>query len=369
MLDALREFETSARDAEVALFYFAGHGAQINGANFLLPVGSQIQGDADVVDEAIDATTVLRRIEATRARVGLVILDACRDNPYPGSMRSAARGLARMPAPTGTIVAYATAPGSTADDGSGSHGVYTSALARQLVIPGLDIKEVFDRAAQEVERVTGGRQKPREEIGLRGRFVLQEVPPADAAVPPPAAAEQSGGSSPAAAVALAAAPEPASASASAQAAREPAESRPATDALVSMPAPRKPPERPPAWLTASATPASTSPTASGNGGAGVDPAPSRAYGGLLVAAIRPNIVYAAQSETNFEIEVFVTTRPDGRISSVRITRPSASRVWDDAVVRALEKTERLPPDLNGQVPALIAREGLLVTLRPRDLAR
>ena len=136
-----------------------------------------------------------------------------------------------------------------------------------------------------------------------------------------------------------------------------------------MPAPRKPPERPPAWLTASATPASTSPTASGNGGAGVDPAPSRAYGGLLVAAIRPNIVYAAQSETNFEIEVFVTTRPDGRISSVRITRPSASRVWDDAVVRALEKTERLPPDLNGQVPALIAREGLLVTLRPRDLAR
>jgi uncharacterized caspase-like protein len=92
-----------------------------------------------------------------------------------------------MPAPTGTIVAYATAPGSTADDGSGSHGVYTSALARQLVIPGLDIKEVFDRAAQEVERVTGGRQKPREEIGLRGRFVLQEVPPADAAITPPAA--------------------------------------------------------------------------------------------------------------------------------------------------------------------------------------
>ncbi len=136
-----------------------------------------------------------------------------------------------------------------------------------------------------------------------------------------------------------------------------------------MPAPRKPPELPPAWLAASATPASSSSTASGRGRATVDTAPSRAYGGLLVAAIRPNIVYAEDSETNFETEVFVTTRPDGRISSVRITRPSASRVWDDAVVRALEKTERLPPDLNGQVPPLIAREGLLVTLRPRDLAR
>ena len=109
--------------------------------------------------------------------------------------------------------------------------------------------------------------------------------------------------------------------------------------------------------------------ASGNGGAGVDPAPSRAYGGLLVAAIRPNIVYAEDSETNFETEVFVTTRPDGRINSVRITRPSGSRVWDDAVVRALEKTERLPPDINGQVPPLITKEGLLVILRPRDLAR
>ena len=88
-----------------------------------------------------------------------------------------------------------------------------------------------------------------------------------------------------------------------------------------------------------------------------------------MAAIRPNIVYAEDSETNFETEIFVTTRPDGRISSVRITRPSASRVWDDAVVRALEKTERLPPDTNGQVPPQIIKEGLLVILRPRDLAR
>jgi formylglycine-generating enzyme required for sulfatase activity len=174
LLGALRDFETRARGAEVALFYFAGHGAQVGGANYLIPVNAQIRAETDVPDESLDASGVLRRIEEARPRVGLVVLDACRDNPYPGSNRSSARGLARMSVPTGTIVAYATAPGSTADDGSGTQGTYTGALAKYLMQPGLDIKEVFDRAAQEVERLTNGRQRPREEIGLRGRFVLKE---------------------------------------------------------------------------------------------------------------------------------------------------------------------------------------------------
>ncbi len=174
MLSALRDFEARARGAEVALFYFAGHGAQVGGANYLIPVNAPIRSETDVPDEALDASSVLRRIEEGRARVGLVILDACRDNPYPGSARSSTRGLARMSVPTGTIVAYATAPGSTAEDGTGSNGTYTAALARYLTTPGLDIKEVFDRAAQEVERVTNGKQRPREEIGLRGRFVLND---------------------------------------------------------------------------------------------------------------------------------------------------------------------------------------------------
>ncbi len=175
LLAALRDFEARARGAEVALFYFAGHGAQVGGANYLIPVNAPIRSETDVPDEALDAASVLRRIEEGRARVGLVILDACRDNPYPGAARSSTRGLARMSVPTGTIVAYATAPGSTADDGgSGPNGLYTGALARYLATPGLDIKEVFDRTAQEVERLSNGRQRPREEIGLRGRFVLRD---------------------------------------------------------------------------------------------------------------------------------------------------------------------------------------------------
>jgi TonB family protein len=195
LLAALRDFEARARGAEVALFYFAGHGAQVGGANYLIPVNAPIRSETDVPDEALDASSVLRRIEEGRARVGLVILDACRDNPYPGSARSSTRGLARMSAPTGTIVAYATAPGSTADDGgSGPNGLYTGALVRHLSLPGLDIKEVFDRTAQDVERLSNGKQRPREEIGLRGRFVINEMRPALAAQTP-APAVGSGASS------------------------------------------------------------------------------------------------------------------------------------------------------------------------------
>ena len=184
LLDALREFEARARGAEVALFYFAGHGAQVGGANYLLPLGTRIRNATEVADEALEAASVLRRIEASRPKVGLIILDACRDNPYPGAERSAAKGLARMDAPTGTIVAYSTAPGSVADDGRGTHGVYTAALARHLVEPGLDIKEIFDRTAQEVERVTLGRQRPREDVGLRGRFVLRPAMAVEVAAAP-----------------------------------------------------------------------------------------------------------------------------------------------------------------------------------------
>jgi formylglycine-generating enzyme required for sulfatase activity/uncharacterized caspase-like protein len=175
LLAALRDFEARARGAEVALFYFAGHGAQVGGANYLIPINAPIRNETDVPDEALDASSVLRRIEEGRARVGLVILDACRDNPFPGSARSNTRGLARMSVPTGTIVAYATAPGSTAEDGAGRNGTYTAALARYLKTPGLDIKEVFDRTAQDVEKETNGKQRPREEIGLRGRFVLNDA--------------------------------------------------------------------------------------------------------------------------------------------------------------------------------------------------
>lgn len=185
LLAGLRDFEAKARDADVALFFFAGHGAQIDGSNYLLPLNAQINSPTDLPDEAVDAVSVLRRLEDARAKVALVILDACRDNPYPNASRSASRGLARMNVPTGSIVAYATAPGSVAADGAGSNGVYTEQLARHLAQPGLDLRDVFDRTASEVERITGGKQRPREDVGLRGRFVLAPGGQVASVVPEP----------------------------------------------------------------------------------------------------------------------------------------------------------------------------------------
>ncbi len=176
-LSALRGFETKARGAEMALFYFAGHGTQVGGSNYLLPVGAGIKTESDVVDEAVDASSVLRRIEESRARVGLVILDACRDNPYAGASRSSSRGLSRMSAPTGSIIAYSTSPGQTADDGRGKNGLYTEQLVKHLSTPELDLREVFDRTAKSVEHLSGGKQRPREDVALRDRVYLgAEVP-------------------------------------------------------------------------------------------------------------------------------------------------------------------------------------------------
>lgn len=173
MLGGLRDFEAKARNADVALFFYAGHGTQVGGSNYLIPLQAQIRAESDVPDEAVDAASVLRRIEDAKARVGLVILDACRDNPYAGASRSSSRGLGRMSVPTGSIVAYAAAPGETADDGKGANGLYTEQLVHNLNQSGLDLREVFDRTATEVERITNGKQRPREDVGLRGRFVLK----------------------------------------------------------------------------------------------------------------------------------------------------------------------------------------------------
>ena len=198
LLRALRDFEASIKKADVALFYFAGHGVQVEGNNYLIPIKAALESESDVRDYAVDASSVLRRIEDAGAKVGLVVLDACRNNPFVRKSRSLDRGLNRMNAPTGTIVAYATAAGSVADDGSGKNGVYTEQLARYLLEPGLDIREVFDKTASEVERLTNGKQKPREDVGLRGRFVLNpaieiakpEPPPLPAIDPDTAAWQQ-----------------------------------------------------------------------------------------------------------------------------------------------------------------------------------
>jgi len=168
LLKVIREFGEASRQAEVALFYYSGHGLQSRGENFLVPIGAQIQYESDIPEEAVSANSVLRRLEEAAPKAAIVVMDACRDNPVAGRTKSASKGLSRMDAPTGTLVAYATAPGTTAGD----EGYYAKSLARYLKEPGLDIKEVFDKVGAEVDRLTRGKQKPRKDDGLYEKVYL-----------------------------------------------------------------------------------------------------------------------------------------------------------------------------------------------------
>jgi len=169
---AVNEFGKKLRDGGVGLFYYAGHGLQVNGRNYLVPVDAAIDDESEVEIEAVDVGSVLSRMDTARNRLNIVILDACRDNPYARSFRSPVRGLASIDAPSGTLIAYATAPGRVARDGTGANGLYTGELLRAMGVPGLRIEDVFKRVRQSVQQQTGGEQVPWESSSLVGDFVF-----------------------------------------------------------------------------------------------------------------------------------------------------------------------------------------------------
>ena len=123
MLAVLREFGNRLRGSQAGVFYFAGHGMQIKGRNHLIPVGADIQREDEVAYQSLDAQAVLDKMESAGNGANLMILDACRNNPFARSFRSSVQGLAQMDAPVGTLVAFATSPGAVASDGSGRHGL------------------------------------------------------------------------------------------------------------------------------------------------------------------------------------------------------------------------------------------------------
>lgn len=173
MRQAIRDFGNELRRAEVGLFYFAGHGMQVRGNNYLLPVGADIQSEADAEDLAIDAAYALRTMEEAQVKISIAILDACRNNPFARSFRSASRGLAQMNAATGSLIAFATAPGSVAADGTGRNGVYTKHLLVSLGQGDTDILKVFQRTRAGVVKETGGKQTPWESTSLVGDFYFR----------------------------------------------------------------------------------------------------------------------------------------------------------------------------------------------------
>ncbi len=172
MLDAIDRFNQKLKRSDVGLFFFAGHGMQIHGGNYLIPVGVHIKREADVEYEAVNAGRVLSAMEESGCKVNIVILDACRDNPFKRSFRSTNRGLIVMRAGSGSFIAYATSPGSVAADGDGRNGIYTQHILKHMTQPGLTVEEVFRKVRRDVYAKTKGSQVPWDSSSLMGRVVL-----------------------------------------------------------------------------------------------------------------------------------------------------------------------------------------------------
>ena len=154
----------------MGLFYYAGHGVEVKGQNYLIPLGAEIEREVEFRMDAVPAAWVLSWMEAAGNRLNMVILDACRNNPYSGTQRGGSRGLAQMDAPSGTLIAYSAAPGQVAVDGEGENSPYTAALASALLEPGLKVEDVFKRVRVAVETETSSEQTPWESSSLRGDF-------------------------------------------------------------------------------------------------------------------------------------------------------------------------------------------------------
>lgn len=159
---AIREFGTLLRREQgVGFFYYAGHGIQVNGQNFLIPVAAKIGTERDVKYELVDMNFVLDEMSSASNRLNMVLLDACRNNPFgTRKVRSFTAGLAQVQAPNGTLIGYATQPGNVAADGSGGNSPYTDALLKVLRKPGIGVLDAFNEVGLMVQQTTNGTQQP-----------------------------------------------------------------------------------------------------------------------------------------------------------------------------------------------------------------
>ena len=182
---SIRKFEALADHADIAVVYYAGHGLEIGGTNYLIPVDARLASDRDADDEAIPLERLVSSADGAK-RLRLVILDACRDNPFISIMRrerkvasrAVVAGLGKVePTSTDTLIAYAAKAGSTADDGDGDHSPFTTSLLKNLTVPGLDVRLAFGRVRDDVLKMTGNRQEPFVYGSLGGGNISLVPPP------------------------------------------------------------------------------------------------------------------------------------------------------------------------------------------------
>jgi len=176
MKQAIDDFGLKLKDYDVGLFFYAGHGIQAKGYNYLIPVDAQLLSEAEVEYECVQADRILAKMEGTGTDVNIIILDACRNNPFERAWTrsTTGSGLAFMNAPKGTLIAYATSPGSTASDGSGRNGLYTSAILQSITIPNITIIQMFQQVRSIVNKASNEQQTPWESTSLIGDFYFND---------------------------------------------------------------------------------------------------------------------------------------------------------------------------------------------------
>jgi hypothetical protein len=175
MKRAIDEFGRRLNGHGVGLFFYAGHGVQVNGHNYLIPVDAKLENENDVEYDSVRADRVLAKMENAGSKTNIVILDACRDNPFERSWHRGAKGngLAFMNAPSGSIIAYATSPGTTASDGPGNNGLYTSAILKHITTGNITIEKMFKLVRATIMEESEGKQVPWESTSLRGDFYFK----------------------------------------------------------------------------------------------------------------------------------------------------------------------------------------------------
>lgn len=175
MIGALQDFAKALEGAEAALFFYAGHAMQFRDRNYLIPIDAVMGSEDDVTFFSVEVAQVFDRMERARTRFNFVILDSCRDNPFRDTFRVTASGLAQMSGPSGTLIAYATAPGATAADGFGRNGVYTGHILQNIKIPDMPVEVLFRKVREGVERDTKRLQTPWELSSIKGDFVFNST--------------------------------------------------------------------------------------------------------------------------------------------------------------------------------------------------
>jgi uncharacterized caspase-like protein len=187
--ESLQKFKTKLTGADVALFYYAGHGAETHGLNYLAPVDAHPLDEADVFTQMIGMSGILDQLEKSGTRINLVLLDACRDNPFSGqAVHSTTGGLAQMPAPVGTLISFATQPRSVSLDGVDGHSPYTRALIDAMQRPGSGLFRTFNEVGLAVAKATQGQQIPWVSSSpISGNFYFAGKPAMAAASPAPVA--------------------------------------------------------------------------------------------------------------------------------------------------------------------------------------